>query len=434
MNRVKLTFTTTGTGDITVSATPAARCLPLSSIPVGKMVRILMEDENGTDWELADCNVTGTLTFSRAKVWNGSAGPGNKTNWAAGTKSAFVTAILVDQNIPFNATIPLDRPEIAYMAPYTMTGPLTLTAGANPVDGAHVVATIIGDGTNDLTIAGAVKHAGSLPFNKMAGAKNVAQFLRTPGVTRYSISQAAADVVVTVPATPAPTNVTMTGPTGGFVNTASSDFTVGTNSARTDPVVVTPTPVTGVTFNPTSVTLPAGSATATFTATPTTTGAKTIAVTNNAGLANPTNITYTAVSASSTVSGVTVSPATANVAGGATQQFTPTVVGTNSPSQSVTWGASAGTINSSGLFTAPAATGSAQTITITATSTQDGSKSGTATVTVAAAVAVTYETLSEFTGVVADGTTPEVYHGNGTATQDYMEGGATLTKKFAANR
>jgi hypothetical protein len=85
----------------------------------------------------------------------------------------------------------------------------------------------------------------------------------------------------------------------------------------------------------------------------------------------------------STVTGVSVSPAAHNMNGGTTQQFTATVSGTNSPSQGVTWSASAGAISSSGLFTAPAATSSAQTVTITATSTQDGSRSGTATVTVA---------------------------------------------------
>ena len=97
-----------------------------------------------------------------------------------------------------------------------------------------------------------------------------------------------------------------------------------------------------------------------------------------------------------TVSSVTVSPATPNVPGGTTQQFTATVAGTNNPGQGVTWAASAGTINSSGLFTAPAATGASQSITITATSMVDGTKSGTATVTVPATGAppVTYTGVS----------------------------------------
>lgn len=82
---------------------------------------------------------------------------------------------------------------------------------------------------------------------------------------------------------------------------------------------------------------------------------------------------------SSTVTGVTVSPTTAT--GSAT--FTAPVTGTGGPSQAVTWTTTAGGITSGGVFTAPAATGSVQTITVTATSVQDGSYYGTATVTIA---------------------------------------------------
>lgn len=84
----------------------------------------------------------------------------------------------------------------------------------------------------------------------------------------------------------------------------------------------------------------------------------------------------------STVSGVTVSPSTAT---GSTN-FTATVQGTNSPSQTVTWTCSGGgSINAStGAYTAPASTASVQTITVTATSSQDNTKTGTATVTIAA--------------------------------------------------
>ncbi len=51
----------------------------------------------------------------------------------------------------------------------------------------------------------------------------------------------------------------------------------------------------------------------------------------------------------------------------------------SSTNSSVTWTASAGTITSSGMFTAPGTTG---TVTITATSTADATKSGTATLTI----------------------------------------------------
>jgi acid phosphatase len=69
----------------------------------------------------------------------------------------------------------------------------------------------------------------------------------------------------------------------------------------------------------------------------------------------------------------------AAVAAGATSQCNAAVQGTGSFSSGVTWSASAGTINTSGLFTAPALP---ESVTVTATSTQDASKSGEATVTV----------------------------------------------------
>jgi arylsulfate sulfotransferase len=85
---------------------------------------------------------------------------------------------------------------------------------------------------------------------------------------------------------------------------------------------------------------------------------------------------------------VTVSPQTAAVAPGQTMQFTATVV---NDSSGVTWsvsGASGGTIDASGNFTAPAVTTNA-TATIIATSKTDSTKSGSASVTVIAAGVVT---------------------------------------------
>ena len=85
---------------------------------------------------------------------------------------------------------------------------------------------------------------------------------------------------------------------------------------------------------------------------------------------------------------VTVSPKTANVAVTGTQQFAATVQGgTNT---NVTWSVSGsgctgngcGTINSSGLYTAPAVAPVPATVTIKATAVADTSRSDTATVTV----------------------------------------------------
>ncbi len=82
-----------------------------------------------------------------------------------------------------------------------------------------------------------------------------------------------------------------------------------------------------------------------------------------------------------TVTSVTVSCNPTSVQTGQASQCTATVTGTGNYSSTVTWSASAGTINSSGLLTAPNTAGS---VTVTATSTQDATKSGTANVTVTA--------------------------------------------------
>ena len=80
---------------------------------------------------------------------------------------------------------------------------------------------------------------------------------------------------------------------------------------------------------------------------------------------------------------VTVSPATANVQEASQQQFTATV--TNTTDTAVTWqvngvtggNATVGTINSSGLYTAPAAIPNPASVTITAFITDNSSISGT---------------------------------------------------------
>lgn len=81
----------------------------------------------------------------------------------------------------------------------------------------------------------------------------------------------------------------------------------------------------------------------------------------------------------SSISSVSVVCMPSAVAPNATSQCNAKVQGTQTYSSAVAWSASEGTINASGLFTAPA---SPVTVTVTATSTQDTSRSGTATVTV----------------------------------------------------
>jgi len=75
----------------------------------------------------------------------------------------------------------------------------------------------------------------------------------------------------------------------------------------------------------------------------------------------------------STIASVSVSCNPTSVETGRMSQCTATVSGTGNYSPAVAWTASAGTVSSSGVFTAPNTGGS---VTITATSTQDSTKSG----------------------------------------------------------
>ncbi len=123
-----------------------------------------------------------------------------------------------------------------------------------------------------------------------------------------------------------------------------------------------------------------------FTAPAATNNVQTITITATSNTDNTKSGTTVATVAAIpvTVSSVTVSPSSITMSGGGTQTFTALVVGTGGFSQAVTWSSNFGSINSSGLFTAPAATTSIRTITITATSVTNGSRTGTATVTIPA--------------------------------------------------
>jgi len=103
---------------------------------------------------------------------------------------------------------------------------------------------------------------------------------------------------------------------------------------------------------------------------------------------------------SGSVVGISISPTTAQVGISAQKQFTATVTG--SANTSVTWtitgtgcaGNTCGTVNSSGLFTAPAVPPNPPFFSVTATSHADTTKSASATVTVVPVVTVTISPTS----------------------------------------
>lgn len=92
----------------------------------------------------------------------------------------------------------------------------------------------------------------------------------------------------------AATAVTLSGPTGGVAQVASTNFTVGADGTITGTVTVTPSDSgAGGVFTPSTVQISSASPTATFTYTPPSGAAvRTVSVTNNGALANPAGVSY----------------------------------------------------------------------------------------------------------------------------------------------
>lgn len=89
------------------------------------------------------------------------------------------------------------------------------------------------------------------------------------------------------------TALTLSGPSGGTVNTASTNFTIGANGTISGTITITPSVNGGGgTFSPTTLSLTSSATTGTFTYTPTSVGSKTISIANNGGLSNPGSLVY----------------------------------------------------------------------------------------------------------------------------------------------
>jgi hypothetical protein len=88
----------------------------------------------------------------------------------------------------------------------------------------------------------------------------------------------------------AATNYTFAGPTGGALNTASSNFTVTPNSAYNGTITITPSG--GGLSTPVVLTFSNSAASQTFTITPTAVGPVTLTPSNSGSLANPSALSY----------------------------------------------------------------------------------------------------------------------------------------------
>jgi hypothetical protein len=122
----------------------------------------------------------------------------------------------------------------------------------------------------------------------------------------------------------------------------------------------------------------------------------TVTATSQANSSAFANATVTINPSSNPTVSITVSPSSVQLGQGGNQQFRATVSG--SSNTAVTWTLTgAGTLSSSGLYTAPMPVSSGETATVTATSAADNAKSATAKVTLVASGTAIVVTVSPTT-------------------------------------
>src|SRR5207253_10188473 len=96
---------------------------------------------------------------------------------------------------------------------------------------------------------------------------------------------------------------------------------------------------------------------------------------------------------------VQINPTSASLSANQGQQFTATVTGNSNTAVNWTMNPQVGTLDQTGLYTAPASITTQQTVTVIATSAADSSRAASATVTLNPVISVSSLSLSP-TGVV----------------------------------
>ncbi len=160
---------------------------------------------------------------------------------------------------------------------------------------------------------------GTVKFTVPAGAVGGQSY--SVNITGADAKLGNADVPVSYPAppaatvnvqTPAATSYTLTGPAGGALNTASTNFTVTPNGTYTGTITITPSG--GGLSTATVLTFSSSSAAQTFTITPTAVGPVTLTPTNSGGLTDASAVTYDTPPAAPTIGTATAGNAQISVA------------------------------------------------------------------------------------------------------------------------
>jgi hypothetical protein len=178
---VQDTSTSTGTGAIVLSGTPAAGFQSLGAVgSVGATFPYNIRNAATSEWESGTGTITAANTFTRAP--SASSNAGALVNFSAGTKTvictltaAHVARMPIDRDVPFSQSVPLDRVGISWMAQQTVSAKYTFTPAAAAVRGAVCCIRLKADGVsgNVPDVSAFKTVSGSPPYNNTTNAINV---------------------------------------------------------------------------------------------------------------------------------------------------------------------------------------------------------------------------------------------------------------------
>ncbi len=328
----------------------------------------------------------------------------NGTTAAATTTATFTKA----GSYSFQVTVK-DAGGLTTTSSVTVTVSQTVTTLALSPTSASVAAGATQQFTATVTDQfGAAIASPAVTYSVTAGSGTVS----TSGLYTAPAAAGSATVKAVDGSATATASVTVTATASGPTITTAAAASPATVTAKTTALSVAasdPAGASSLTYTWAATTVPSGAAAPTFSVNGTNAASTTTATFSKAGsytftvtvkdTGGSTATSSVTVTVSQTPTALTVSPGTVSVATGQTQQFTAAATdqfGAAIASPAVTWSVSSGTgtVSTSGLYTAPAAAGSATVKAV------DGSAAGTASVTV---------TGSAPAGIVVDGTLDAAY-------------------------
>ncbi|WP_285571605.1 right-handed parallel beta-helix repeat-containing protein, partial [Geothrix limicola] len=327
--------------------------------------------------------VSGTGSYSSAVTWTAQRGSITSTGLytAPATSGSDVVTATSVANTSKSASASITVASASSITSVTLS-PTTISLNTSAQN--QFIATVAGTGSYSSAVTwtaqrGSITSAGLYTAPATSGSDVVT-------ATSVGDSSKSASSSITVNVAASITSVTVS-PTSASLNT-------GTQKQFTATVAGTGSYSSAVTWTAQRGTVTSSGL---YTA-PATSGSDVVTATSTADASKSASSSIS-VAVSASITSVAVSPATLSLNVGAQNQFIATVAGTGSYSSTVTWSAQRGTITSSGLYTAPATSGSDV---VTATSTADATKSGAASVTVAVtgvtSVAVSPATLTLLAG------------------------------------